>query len=117
MYVSKTFHYVHLLTDKRTSAHQMKCLLVTANEDQMNAISEIIYNIYSYNIKLDTKTQKKVRQVYNLLETISNISVSYKRRLTLLRNNLKPISKLISIVSTQIRKAIVSIEKNKNGSK
>ncbi len=117
MYVSKTIHYVYLLTDKKISADQMKCLLATANEDQLNTISEIIYNIYSYNIRLDAKTQKKVKQVYNLLETISNINISYKRRLNLIRNNLKPISKLISIVSTQIRKAIISIEKNKNGSK
>ena len=117
MYVIKSIHYVQLLTDKKTTPDQVKCLLVTANTEQMNALSEIFYNIYSNHIKVDTKTQKKVKKILKVFESLSDLDTSHKKRLNLLKRHLHQIFQIITTLNTQIRKAVTIIGQNRNGGK
>ena len=113
MSVKNAKHYLMLLTEKDASEEQKRCLLATANEQQLNGLSEVLYNIdiedSTSRIKLNKKVKSKVKKNITVLHGIINTKKGYKNRLSIIRENLKELYAIINPLSPQISKIVKSI--------
>ncbi len=78
--INRVKHFVLLLLDKSTSKEQAKALLETATLDQVNAVSEITYNLLSGNLPLNSKVNSILKKRKRVLNKLANKSISQKER-------------------------------------
>jgi hypothetical protein len=78
-------YFLHLMSDKSTSKIQVKALLQTISKDQLNALTEIAFNILKGNIPLTENQKKKLRQHRPSLRILGVKKNSANRRKAVLK--------------------------------
>ena len=105
-YVKKAKEFVILLIDSETSTEQVKCLIGTASLTQLNAISEILYNLLHGDIKLNRDIAIKVKRHKKILQEICDQENSFSSRLSLIRKHIKLAASILSGSALEVRKII-----------
>ena len=93
--IHKSKEFLLLLLHEATTKRQAQCLLGTASEHQLNAITEIIHNISSPDFHLDNKVKTALSRNEKKLKPLTIPSVSYKRRLSVVINNTLTVLKIL----------------------
>ena len=88
-------HFLHLL--HKTHLFQKRALIDTASLAQINILCEIILNIITGIVELDTELKEKFKRKRALLWTILKRSTSKKRKQLLLKKNIKLLDSFIEI--------------------
>lgn len=108
MHLKRCVNYVMLLIDESITSDQYKCLLATANECQLNAISEVIYNaLNNYdNLKVNKLLAKDLNKYSGILRGVIDIDKSFKSRIRILRKHIKICGRIIRHLSKSIKTAL-----------
>ena len=102
-YIQKAKSYLFLLTDSETTPEQVRCLIGTASLKQLNAISEILFNLIYGNLKLNKEITIKVRRYKALLDFISTHDNTFSSRMKAMRQHIRLISSIIIGVAPHIK--------------
>ena len=63
----KNINFIKLLTDYRKHPKQFKKLIKHCTDNEVNAVTEIIYNFLHGHLKCDTKKYKKLKEFLRLV--------------------------------------------------
>ena len=79
---------------------QGEALLVTANHDQVDCITEVIRNILR--LPVGKKTKRLIDDYHKLLHSLADFAVSQKRRLQLIHAHSQKILEVLHSVKTRL---------------
>ena len=86
-------YYIKLLVE--TTKDQGKVLLINATPVQVNAISEISFNLLHLTADLPKSVKTTVRRLKKVLGKLAKKTLSVKTKLKLIKKNVQSILKLI----------------------
>ena len=69
----KNINFIKLLTDYRKHPKQFKKLIKHCTDNEVNAVTEIIYNFLHGHLKCDTKKYKKLKEFLRLVGDKKNL--------------------------------------------
>lgn len=78
--LKKAKYFILLLLDKNTSKYQSRALLETASGDQVNALSEIFYNLQQGGLPLSPILKDTLKKRQRVLSKLGNKKISVKER-------------------------------------
>ncbi len=100
MSVHKIRSYLDVLLASDISKQQLRCLLATANERQLDGLRQIFYNAYYTNaFKLAQNDYMKILKHSSILNVVCNTTkYTYQRRLGVIRKHLRIIIKMVQLL-------------------
>lgn len=84
------------------SKRQVRALLSTSTEEQLNVISELALNVLQYRIKLSKYYKTLLAKDADFIRTLANRSVGSQKRRNLVLNNIKTTSVLLKVCLKRI---------------
>lgn len=100
--VSKAGHFFKLLLDQSTTKLQGIGLIYSANPTQVTAITEIIHNLILGNIPLSKNVKVAINKHKTILHTLGNSTVSYKKKVRIIKDNFKFLYSLLIKLRVEI---------------
>lgn len=91
-------NYIKLLLE--TNKDQAKVLLAHATPKQVEAISEIAFNLL--HLSLSNRIKRVVEKVKHLLKRLTKKAVSFKAKISLLKRNAHTVLKLLKLIKDSL---------------
>ena len=89
--------YIRLLLDPNTSKTQVKALLHTANDQHLNAICEIAYNLLHSKLPLSLKAKSVLKSHQRVLLKLSDKTVTVRDKANYIRRKLTAVFHILYV--------------------
>ncbi len=112
-YVHKNKTYLDFIFHKHISIHQLRCVLATSTQTQLNALSEVILNINHGHIKIPLAVKNGLAENEDVISGIIDHTSSLDKRLDIVRKHMKIVVDLVLSCGRYVRSALKRTEKKK----
>lgn len=58
----------------------LELVIISATEDNINALTELVFNLLNGNLKIDDKTKSQLKKYKIFLRNLSDTQITYKRK-------------------------------------
>lgn len=104
--LNKAKYFLMFISDDKTTRKQLKCLVGTSTNEQLNALTEIFYNIFKKNVNVSSKLEKYLRNNISRFIVLRDPKTSYKKRIRSARLNISYIVSALILCKALIREAV-----------
>ena len=101
-HIWKHMDFLELIANP-ASNRQVKALISTSTEEQLNIISELALNLLQYRIKLSKYYKNLLVKDADFIRMLANRGVGSQKRRNLVLNNIKATSVLLKVCLKHIR--------------
>ena len=100
--------YLLVILDCDTTPKQAKCLLGTANAQQLQAITEIFKNISLLSVKNKPRLKRTFKRHSHIIRILSNVKIPLNHKISVIRQSPQIVLSLILVMKPFILKALSS---------
>ncbi len=113
LYILKNRTYLLFIFDKNISLDQLRCVLATSSEIQIDSLAEILHNFLNGDVKMPSALLTRIRKHRKIISGMISEDNKFAKRIGIVRKNINLLVDIISLSSRYVRTVLKKIPDKK----